>query len=250
MSAAKESHHIRVVTYNIHKCRGMDRRVRPERIVKVLGEVDADIVALQEVISREDTKREEDQARFIAAELGLHFSLGENRKEKGGAYGNALLSRFPLHSTCNHDITMRGREPRGCLRADIELPGGRRLHIFNVHMGTAFMERRKQVRKLISDEVVNHPDLNGSRIVLGDFNEWTRGLATRLLRSQLVSADLRVHLNRSRTYPALLPFLHLDHIYFDPSLMIERMAVHRTRVSLIASDHVPLVADFSFTNAA
>ncbi|HKS40871.1 MAG TPA: hypothetical protein VJX74_09700, partial [Blastocatellia bacterium] len=81
-------------------------------------------------------------------------------------------------------------------------------------------------------------------IMLGDFNEWTRGLATRLLASHLVSADVRVHLPRAKTYPGVLPFLHLDHIYFEDSLDQEGMVLHRSRVALIASDHLPLVADF------
>ena len=80
--------------------------------------------------------------------------------------------------------------------------------------------------------------------MLGDFNEWTTGLATRLLRSHLVSADVRSHLQRSRTYPGILPFLHLDHIYSDPDLHLERRAVHRTRRALVTSDHLPLVGEF------
>jgi endonuclease/exonuclease/phosphatase family metal-dependent hydrolase len=86
--------------------------------------------------------------------------------------------------------------------------------------------------------------LGGPRILLGDFNEWTRGLATRLLSLHLESADVRKHLRRSRTYPGLLPFLHLDHIYHDPGLEVERLALHRSRTALLASDHLPLVADF------
>src|SRR5437016_6151165 len=131
---------VRVVTYNIHKCRGLDRRVRPGRIVDILGEIDADIVALQEVLS-------------------------------------------------------------------IEEP-------------------------------------SGARIVLGDFNEWLRGSVSRTLRSHLEWADIRHHLQRSRTYPGVLPLLHLDHIYFDPALTLERLQLHRKRKAVIASDHLPLVADF------
>jgi endonuclease/exonuclease/phosphatase family metal-dependent hydrolase len=82
--------------------------------------------------------------------------------------------------------------------------------------------------------------------VLGDFNEWTKGLATTLLNSHLTSADIRVHLRRARTYPGFLPFLHLDHVYHDPALRLERLTLHRTPKSLVASDHLPLVADFSW----
>ncbi len=136
-------------------------------------------------------------------------------------------------------------ETRGCLRADVELPGGTLLHVFNVHMGTAFLERRKQGRKLVSQEILHRTELPGPRIVLGDFNEWTRGLTSRLLREQFVTPNLRDHINRSRTYPGVLPFLHLDHIYFDSELHLHHLTLHKTRRSLIASDHLPLIADFS-----
>jgi endonuclease/exonuclease/phosphatase family metal-dependent hydrolase len=98
---------------------------------------------------------------------------------------------------------------------------------------------------LIGAEILSPAGLRGPRIVLGDFNEWTRGLTTRLLRERFSTPDVRAHLNRSRTYPGVLPLLHLDHIYFDPELRLNRLALHRNRRSLLASDHLPLVADLS-----
>jgi len=235
---------IRVVTYNIHKCRGLDRRVRPARIVEVLREIDADIIALQEVLSLQGASREKDQARFISEELEMICALGGTRIHKGAMYGNVVLSRLPLLETKNYDITVRGREERGCMRADISANGSGLLHVFNVHLGTAFIERRHQGRKLVNAAILNNEELIGARIMLGDFNEWTRGLTTRLLTSHLTSADIRAHLQRSRTYPGVLPFLHLDHIYFDDSLDLERITLHKSRSAMVASDHLPLVADF------
>src|SRR5262249_32714162 len=81
-------------------------------------------------------------------------------------------------------------------------------------------------------------------IVLGDFNEWTRGLASRLFASHLESIDHRHQRRRTKTYPGVMPLLHLDHIYFDPLLQLKRFLLHRSRTALVASDHVPLVADF------
>jgi endonuclease/exonuclease/phosphatase family metal-dependent hydrolase len=235
---------LRVATYNVHKCQGLDRRVRPARIVEVLREIDSDVVALQEVVSHENGPREADQVRFIAEELGMNYCVGETRKHKGGAYGNVLLTRLSLRSSCNYDISVRGREERGCLRADLEVEGVGVLHIFNVHMGTAFLERRSQVRKLLDSAILHNEELQGARIMLGDFNEWTRGLTTRLLGSHMKSADVANHLRRAKTYPGVLPFLHLDHIYFDETLEMEKLILHRSRKALIASDHLPLVADF------
>ena len=86
--------------------------------------------------------------------------------------------------------------------------------------------------------------MTGLRVVLGDFNEWTHGLASRLLSQELRSADLRQHLRTRRTYPGALPFLHLDHVYYDHALELERLTLHRSRLALVASDHLPLVAEF------
>ncbi|MBA2734617.1 MAG: endonuclease/exonuclease/phosphatase family protein [Acidobacteria bacterium] len=240
---------MRIVTYNVHKCRGMDRREHPARIAEVLRETNADIIALQEVLSIEGSKRERHQARYLAEALEMNYHIGENRKLDGGAYGNVTLSRLPLHAAHNYDITWSKRERRGCLRADVPVNlGGKEilLHIFNIHLGTAFIERRHQARKLVSDEIINNKKLGGARIALGDFNEWTRGLASRLLGTHLQSADIRHHLKRAKTYPGVLPFLHLDHVYYDDALELKRLTLHRSRTALIASDHLPLVADFQF----
>lgn len=238
---------LRVVTYNVHKCIGLDRRERPGRIADVLRELDADVIALQEVVSVEsDSSREAHQARFIAEALGCQFHLGENRKHRGGAYGNVVLTRLPVAHCHNYDITWRHQEPRGALRVDVKIdePGAEVVHLFNIHLGTAFVERRHQGRKLCSDSVLRDAGLAGPRIVLGDFNEWTHGLASRLLSQELRSADLRLHLRTRRTYPGALPFLHLDHIYYDHALELERLTLYRSPLALVASDHLPLIADF------
>jgi endonuclease/exonuclease/phosphatase family metal-dependent hydrolase len=235
---------LRVVTYNVHKCRGLDRRVRPDRIAAVLRETGGDIIALQEVLSIDGHGHEQHQARYLAEELGMEYCIGENRRLHGGAYGNVMLSCLPLMKVENSDITWRGRERRGCLRADVHLKEQGPLHVFNIHLGTAFIERRFQGRKLVSEEILKSPTLTGPRVVVGDFNEWTHGLASRLLSSHFKSADLRYHMRRARTYPGILPLVHLDHIYYDDTLELKRLILHRSRTALIASDHLPLVADF------
>ena len=234
---------LRIATYNIHKCRGLDQRVRPGRIAEVLDELDADIVALQEVVGR-GGRSNDDHARYVAEALGYNPAFGENRRHNGAAYGNLLLSRFPVLGSWNYDITTRNREPRGVLRADVQLAGGQVLHLFNVHLGTAFLERREQARHIVSRRILRNTELGGVRIVLGDFNEWIPGDATRLLSAHFGAPSLRSHAPR-RTYPCVLPLLRLDHIYFDESLKLRRMKLHRSRKALIASDHLPVVAEFS-----
>ncbi len=233
----------RVATYNVHKCRGLDGRVRPARILRVLQEMDADVIALQEVLGGPDGDHRADQARYFAAELGFHFCLGENRRIRNRPYGNLLLSRFPIRPVRNYDLSVAGREPRGCLHADLNFAGGRVLHVFNVHLGTGWRERRLQGKKLVSPAVLANSSLSGSRLVLGDFNDWSRSLLSQLAGARLRDADLRLS-GASRTYPAILPFLHLDHLYFDSTLHLQDLSLHRSRTALVASDHLPLVADF------
>lgn len=232
---------LRVLTYNVHKCRGLDGRTSVDRIADVLRDLDADVMALQEVMDH--------QAESLSTALGRSFCLGENRKFRGYGYGNVVVSRFPIVAMRNYDLSVRGREERGCLRADLDL-NGRVLHVFNVHLGTALIERRHQGRKLIAPELLADAAIQWPRIVLGDFNEWTAGLATKLLRSHMQSVDVGTYLRRTRTYPGVLPFLHLDHIYYDPVLRLEKLTLCRTRKALIASDHLPLIGEFVWESDA
>jgi endonuclease/exonuclease/phosphatase family metal-dependent hydrolase len=244
-----KSETLRVVTYNVHRCKGLDGRVQPDRVARVLKEIDADIMALQEVVCIPGGEPEGDQAHYLARELGADFLFGENRKLWGGAYGNVVLSKLPMKTVKNHDLSVRGRERRGCLHIDVEL-AGRVLHVFNVHLGTAFLERRKQGRQLAGLDILLNNELKGPRLLLGDFNEWAPGLTTKLLRAHMQSVDIKKHLRRRRTYPGVLPMFHLDHIYHDESMEVVGLTLHRTRTALVASDHLPLVAELKLLPAA
>jgi endonuclease/exonuclease/phosphatase family metal-dependent hydrolase len=238
------SSRIRIATYNVHKCRGMDRRISVARIAEVLREVDADIIALQEIlrVTNEDPKH--DQVGFLASELGMeHCAFGHNRPLQGGTYGNATLSRFPIENWTNYDVSHAKPERRGCLRTDIRIGKGQQVHVMNLHLGTGFMERRAQARMLLSPELLLNGDFKDPRIVVGDFNEWTRGLATRLLSEHFVSADSKGR-RVKRSYPGVLPMLRLDDVYYDGKLKLEKIAIHRSKIALVASDHLPMVAEF------
>jgi endonuclease/exonuclease/phosphatase family metal-dependent hydrolase len=221
--------------------------VRPKRIAEVLKEIDADIVALQEVTGMDEAAREHNQVRAIAEELELDFRTGENRRIRGAAYGNAVLTRFPIRADHNHDLTCRRYEPRGCMEVAIAVPDNDSetlLQVFNVHLGTSFFERRYQAHRLL-EVIAGNSSLNAPQLILGDFNEWTRGRTTRLLSRELNSAEPAQHLGRARTYPGVFPLLHLDHMYYNSFLKLDDIFVHRSRIALAASDHLPIVADFT-----
>ena len=238
----KDDKTVRLVTYNTHKSRGLDGRIRPERIAKVLAKLNADVIALQEVWSYPDGPIRRDQARFFAEHLKFDCCVGQTRKYRGGIYGNIVLTRFPIVSTQTYDLTAVKREERGCIRADVEIPGGELLHVFNIHLGTGYFERKRQA-KLLEMTVLKNTELKGKRVLMGDFNEWTLGDTTRLLQEQFRSMDAAT-VHPLRSYPGIMPMLPLDHVYFDPSLKLKRLTVYRSPLALIASDHLPLIADF------
>ena len=240
MSEGRARSHVdvRVATYNIHRCRGMDRRVIPERIAQVLRDIDADVVALQEVVGAGPAGA--GQAEEIGAALGMGWVMASVRHLRRHLFGNVVLSRFPIVQHTQYDLSWRTCEPRACQRADLDLGGSRRLHVYNVHLGTAVLERRYQAQRLAS--FVHDRRVTGPKIILGDFNEWMRGLATKTLSSLFESIDLGAHLRRRRTYPGIFPVVHLDHIYYEGEVDVRAVELPRTAKSLIASDHLPLVA--------
>lgn len=217
---------LRVATYNIHKARGLDGQVSLRRIADVLRQVDADVIGVQEIY--------EAQAEHLARDLGMQLVTGVTMHRADGACGNAILTHLPLQGVATFDLSFRSREARGGIRVDLGFRG-QRLHVFNVHLGLRGHERAAQVKWLVERHVL-WDDRAGPRIVIGDLNEWFPGRVGRALRREFAS------LRRRRTHPALLPLWALDRIYWDHAVRGESLRVHRTPLSRIASDHLPLVA--------
>ena len=157
-------------------------------------------------------------------------------------FGNVVLSRFPIVHHSQYDLSWRTCEPRACQRADLDLGDGRLLHVYNVHLGTAVLERRYRPRAWRRSSTTTAS--TGPKIILGDFNEWMRGLATKTLSVAVREhRHLAQHLHRRRTYPGIFPVLHLDHIYYEGEVDVRSVELPRTRKALMASDHLPLVAN-------
>lgn len=243
MSAGRQrKHFLRVATYNIHKCRGLDGRTDTARIASVLKPLKANVIALQEVVGPgpKATGQEEE----LAMRLNMLPLLAPARTYRGHPYGNAVLSHLQVtgHATC--DLSQAGYEPRLCQRIDLVLEG-HTLHLFNVHLGTSGVERARQAHKLVA--FVADASVRGPKIVLGDFNEWMKGPATELLTRKLRSLDLLPHLRWRRTYPGILPLFHLDHLYYEGHVEVTRISVSRRWPALIASDHLPLLAELQIS---
>lgn len=227
---------LRVATYNVHSCRGLDFRMKPDRIARVIQHTRADIIALEEVRS--------EQAEVIARQLGLFHVFGVADILGGHEFGNAILSRRPIASSRNYPIGVPRREQRAVIRADIELPGAMLLHVFGVHLGLSGAERRTQAARLLSPEILGNSGLIGPKILLGDFNE----LCNRGPVNRAIIAVMRR--KNKRTYPSLLPLFPVDRIYFGPELGVAAMRLDHSCRALIASDHAPLIAEIELAEPA
>ena len=209
-----------------------------ERIAAVLARIDADIIALQEVVGASPIKP--GQAAELGAALGMGWVMAPTRHLRTALFGNVVLSRFPVRQHVQYDLTWKTCEHRGAQRVDIAFDE-HTLSLYNVHFGTSLLERRHQAARLAS--IVHDRRVVAPKIVLGDFNEWARGLATDVLAERLQSIDLSQHLRRRRTYPGFFPILHLDHIYYEGRVDVLGVTLPSDRMAKMASDHLPLVAD-------
>jgi len=224
---------ISAVSYNVHGCVGVDGRYAPERIAAVIRELDADIVGLQEVNSRNGPYHEHRQMDYLAHATGLHAVAGPTILEYDRAYGNILLSRFPVLVVRRTDLSVPGREPRGILDVDLDVHGTT-VRVLVTHFGLRFGERRYQTDRLLEALAIDPAD---PLILLGDLNEWLpRGYAVRQLSAVLGEVPAY------RTFPSRFPIGALDRIWVRPLEALETVRVHRTAMTRLASDHLPLKA--------
>lgn len=225
---------VTVATYNVHRCTGGDGRFDPRRIAGVLKELEADVVAVQELETRERDGL--DVLEEFAAETSLSPIAGPTLFRGGARYGNALLTRFPASAIDRLDLSFPGREPRGAIEAKLEV-AGRRLRIVATHLGLAPAERRAQVRLLLRRFERPCCDCD---VLLGDINEWFlwgRPLTWLHRRFERSPAPA--------TFPVRLPLLALDRIWVRPRSWLRSLERHDTPAARAASDHLPVRAEIA-----
>ena len=222
-----------VATWNIHGAVGTDGRYAPARIVDVLREIGADIVALQEVAS---AQAHENFLRDLEQATGYGIVAGLLRQRRGSDFGNAVLSRYPVISVDHLDLCVRRYEPRGALDVCIDMGLAAPLRVVATHLGLRPGERREQVRRIVAavERDSPHPTL-----LMGDLNEWYLwGRPLRWLHAHLRDAPAA-----ARTFPANRPLFALDRIWVSPTGAVRRLERHLSALSRTASDHLPLVAE-------
>lgn len=225
---------MKVASYNIHKCRGTDRRVRPDRTVAVLAEIGADLVALQEVDRRFGQRTGLLDPAAILRETGMHLLVQSDVVDGHGWHGNALLVRGEPLAYRRFRLKLPGIEPRGAVVAELDLGEGR-FRVIAAHLGLLRRSRIDQASTLLHAflELAPMPT-----ILLGDFNEWRRDRrsALNVLEPHFGSA---MHLP---SFPSRRPILALDRILAWPGGLVSDLAVHDTPLARKASDHLPLTA--------
>jgi endonuclease/exonuclease/phosphatase family metal-dependent hydrolase len=245
----------RVLSYNIHRAIGVDRLFRPERIAGIIRYYQPDVVLLQEVDDGVPRSRGLNLARELATALDFdHFTLGSNVSLRVGTYGNATLSRYPIVRERNIDLTVGLRKRRGCqhttLAVEDRVHGARMVEVFNLHLGLSAREREQQAGMLVRSQ--EFPDLSEGPpcIVGGDFNDWRsrlRPIFTEVFCFSCATESAASARVPMRTYPSFSPRGALDRFYFRD---LELLRARRCRLGLsrVASDHLPIIADFRLSS--
>jgi len=240
---------IKLVTYNIHRAIGLDRRFKPERIIDILNDINADIVLLQEVDEGAPRSRELNLAKEISQACNYqHFALGHNVSLRKGYYGNATISRFPILRERNIDLTIENKKRRGCQHTTLELPNEKELEVFNLHLGLSAKERQKQAGLLFRSAEYRKITEDENCIVAGDFNDWRS-----LLRALFIEAmNFKCATDKTtekgevatKTFPSFSPRGGLDRIYYKGKINLLKTKTYKKKTSKIASDHLPVVSTF------
>ncbi|MGE0314693.1 MAG: endonuclease/exonuclease/phosphatase family protein [Lautropia sp.] len=230
---------LRIVTYNIHRCIGRDRRYLPARIGRVLGETGGDLLALQEVpLPPEPGPSCVQEIVGAIGTPGWQWIARPTCWIDGYPVGNAVISRHPLLLRREHDLRVARREPRAALEVGVALPSGQDLRVIATHLGLRPFERRLQIEQLIAAFAhARRERPRDATVLLGDFNEWLSwARPMRWLARQFPSAA------PVATFPSGRPFLALDRIWLRPRQPGFRPTRHASALARIASDHLPLVA--------
>jgi endonuclease/exonuclease/phosphatase family metal-dependent hydrolase len=237
----------RILTYNVHRWLGTDRKISPTRIAEVIASCEPDIVALQEVRVGRSRPGEVDQAASVANALGMDLHFQPTIKILGEQYGIAILSR---HSS---GVVKSGRLPTQSTRPSFEKRSalwvateidGHKINVINAHLSLRSGERRAQATALVGPDWIGHPDCADPAILLGDFNAPPYSRSYRMIANRMVDAQLsNSHGEPQPTFHTRAPVLRLDHVFVTKSVEVVNAAPVRNMLTRIASDHFPLLAE-------
>lgn len=239
---------MRLVTYNVHRCVGMDRNLDLERIVGVIAELDPDIVCLQELDVGRARTGGVDQARTIADRLSMSVRFHPAMMVEAEEYGDAILTRLPERLVRAGALpTLRGipgLEPRGAIwiRLDVD---GVELNVLTTHLGLVPREQRLQAAALAGRDWLGHPDCSGPTLLAGDFNATSITRPYQILTRNHADCQRALGLRPTiKTFPSGFPAIRIDHVFVSRHIEVTAVRAPFSPLSRMASDHLPLMVDF------
>jgi endonuclease/exonuclease/phosphatase family metal-dependent hydrolase len=276
---------LRVMTYNIHSCKGRDGKVRPDRIVQVIREYHPDVVALQEVrVGRVDVKKPTegvieppvgeppllpptvieprdpskvpadpvpftDQPRAIADALGMRYVFYPLVRTERTDFGIAILSRYPLHLVRASNLpTLPRRKPleqRGALWAEVKV-GTISVQVLTTHLGLNSRERDTQVDALLGKEWLGSEKFTKPFVLCGDFNARPSQSPYKRLTKFTLDAPSSLGKDKTKkTWPSRFPVFRIDHVFIPKSSRALSAEVPKNSLTKTASDHLPVIVDLA-----
>ena len=239
---------LRLLTYNIHSGVGVDKRYDLGRIRRVLNNERPHIAALQELECRRERTSYDDQSSVLASELALTSSFCATRSAEQGSFGIAVMSAFSVVHHQQYDLTHEtAREPRYCLRVDLEVEQGAVLHVFNCHLGLTARERTFQRKQMVSDAILLSEELHHPVVVMGDFNDRPISVVHRNLRQHFTDAFKASGKRWGPTFTFGPIPIRLDYIYVSRGVRVLDCWVRNDELTRVASDHRPVIASVEVT---
>lgn len=238
----------RLMTYNVHRCVGVDRKLDVGRIAGVIAEHEPDIVCLQELDVGRARTGFVDQARSIADRLAMTYHFHPAIRIEAEQYGDAILTHLPERLVRSGPLPsvrgVPGLEPRGALWAAIEIDGVT-LNVFNTHLGLVPREQRLQAAALVGEQWLGHPDCVGPTLLTGDFNATSITRPYQTLTRKLADCQRSLGLKPSvKTFPSSFPAIRIDHCFTSPEIVVTAVKAPFSPLARMASDHLPLIVDF------
>ncbi|OGW81804.1 MAG: hypothetical protein A2Z83_09365 [Omnitrophica bacterium GWA2_52_8] len=240
------------MTYNVHRCLGMDGKLSVERIARVIARHRPAMIALQELDAGRPRSGVVDQAEEIARLLDLKFHFHPVLRMEDELYGNAILSCYPIELVRAGSLPKIAKsslfEPRGAMWVEIDVEG-RKVQMMNTHLSLWFFERARQASALCGNEWLGHPECRKNVIFCGDFNTTPGSKICEGFECGLTDAEKRVRSGNSlKTWFGHCPIGRIDHIFVSPDVGVSHVEVPSARLERMASDHLPFIADLALSS--
>jgi endonuclease/exonuclease/phosphatase family metal-dependent hydrolase len=238
---------IRLMTYNVRRCQGLDTKTAPERIASIINRYKPDVLALQEVdVNRQRTGRV-DQPKLIGELTGMNSYFYARLKQKEEKYGIAFLSHHPMELIKAGDLpsVYPSDETTGAVWMKVRI-GNSDLNVFITHFKHNLEERKIQAEALMGPEWLDHGKSLKNIVLMGDFNSRWISAVYHSFEKNLIDAQLspsRPNKKIIKTWPSFFPVLRIDHLFLSREFTVQNIETARDLNAKIASDHLPLIAD-------